>query len=229
VPTNGAPPKYAWLGSAGVASESPTGLVVQDGVTYVPQTGGPLQTQGVALPKPDNAAIPYVMVVPQSVIDETAAMAKQLTNAEEAERAIEFGEDIDPTWEMNLKRSQAKADELASIVGIAEILDFLDIPKDLAELAEHALGSIGLDVVFKWFHESAAKLSKCADNHRDLHICRYEYHKREINLGPVHLEWPDFTWEPNVYECEDYGPQPNGSGRIRFCFYEVHIFPWEAE
>ena len=89
VPVNGSPPKYAWLGATGMASSSPTGLIVQNGVTYVPQTGRPLQTQGLALPEPDNAASPYVMILAPWVIEGTAAVARQLTNAEEARRAAE--------------------------------------------------------------------------------------------------------------------------------------------
>jgi YD repeat-containing protein len=54
------PPKYAWLGAAGVASELPSGVIAQDGVTYVPQTGQPLQTQPVELPLPTNSGNPYV-------------------------------------------------------------------------------------------------------------------------------------------------------------------------
>jgi hypothetical protein len=58
-----APPKYAWLGAAGVAGELPSGVITQDGITYVPQTGRPLQTEGVTLPAPDNAATPFTRPV----------------------------------------------------------------------------------------------------------------------------------------------------------------------
>jgi YD repeat-containing protein len=54
------PPQYAWLGAAGVASELPSGVIAQDGATYVPQTGQPLQTQPVELPLPTNSGNPYV-------------------------------------------------------------------------------------------------------------------------------------------------------------------------
>jgi hypothetical protein len=52
------PPKYAWLGAAGVAGELPSGVITQDGVTYVPIIGRPLQTEGIPLPLPENAATP---------------------------------------------------------------------------------------------------------------------------------------------------------------------------
>ena len=55
-----APPKYAWLGADGLTSELPSGAVTQDGTTYVPQTGRPLQTEPVELPLPVNSINPYV-------------------------------------------------------------------------------------------------------------------------------------------------------------------------
>jgi hypothetical protein len=54
-----APPKYAWLGAAGVAGELSSGVITQDGVSYVPVTGRPLQAEGVVLPAPDNASTPF--------------------------------------------------------------------------------------------------------------------------------------------------------------------------
>ena len=78
-----APPKYAWLGAAGVAGELPSGVITQDGVTYVPQTGRPLQTEGVPLPAPENAASAYADPLAPWVLEGTEAVAKQLTNAEQ--------------------------------------------------------------------------------------------------------------------------------------------------
>jgi YD repeat-containing protein len=91
-PLNGPPPtKYSWLGAAGVSSEQPSGLVTQDGVTYVPQTGRPLQTQGTALPTPDNAATAYVSTIEAGIEASTAAAsAQQVANAEQARIALEL-------------------------------------------------------------------------------------------------------------------------------------------
>jgi hypothetical protein len=58
-----APPKYAWLGASGLTSELPSGVITQDGITYVPVTGRPLQTEGVALPAIQNAATPFTRPV----------------------------------------------------------------------------------------------------------------------------------------------------------------------
>jgi len=106
VPLNGTPPtKYSWLGAAGIASESPSGLITQDGTTYVPQTGRPLATQGTRIPAPEDAAAAYAITLAPWVIEGTAAVAKQLTNAEQAQKALEAankpaGETpfIPPSW-----------------------------------------------------------------------------------------------------------------------------------
>jgi DNA-binding beta-propeller fold protein YncE len=58
--TKSAPPKYAWLGATGLASELPSGTITQDGSTYVPQTGRPLQTEEIEAPQPLNAVNAYV-------------------------------------------------------------------------------------------------------------------------------------------------------------------------
>jgi YD repeat-containing protein len=53
------PPKYAWLGADGITSELSSGVVAHDGVTYVPLTGEPLQTQPVEIPLPNKYYEPY--------------------------------------------------------------------------------------------------------------------------------------------------------------------------
>jgi YD repeat-containing protein len=51
VPNKGeAPPKYAWLGAAGVATELATGISTEDGESYVPQVARYLQTASVVPP-----------------------------------------------------------------------------------------------------------------------------------------------------------------------------------
>jgi hypothetical protein len=85
-----APPKYAWLGAADVAGELPSGVITQDGVTYVPQTGRALQTQAVDPPLPINAISEYVLVMPSwsgAVIAQEGA--RRLTEAEQERHARE--------------------------------------------------------------------------------------------------------------------------------------------
>ena len=91
VPAQGTtPPEYAWLGAAGIASELSSGAIAQDGVTYVPQLGKPLQTQGVALPIPVNAATPFISTIEPWVAGVAAeSAARQVAAAEAARRALE--------------------------------------------------------------------------------------------------------------------------------------------
>ena len=89
VPLNGTPPtKYSWLGAAGVASESSSGLVTQDGTTYVPQTGRSLDTQGTRVPVPEDAAVAYTDPLSPWVIEGTEAASQQRVNTREAEKAL---------------------------------------------------------------------------------------------------------------------------------------------
>jgi YD repeat-containing protein len=73
-----APPKYAWLGAVGVAGELPSGVITQDGVTYVPQTGRALQSESLAPNKPDNTPTMFVSTI-ESIAGEAAASSAQLT------------------------------------------------------------------------------------------------------------------------------------------------------
>lgn len=50
VPVNGTPPKYAWLGAAGLSTEFATGATASTGAGYIPQLGRALQTQPVTPP-----------------------------------------------------------------------------------------------------------------------------------------------------------------------------------
>jgi hypothetical protein len=62
VPSGSAPPKYAWLGGAGIASERSTGIVTEGATSYIPQIGKPLQNEEVeppGLPGGSGAGTPY--------------------------------------------------------------------------------------------------------------------------------------------------------------------------
>jgi YD repeat-containing protein len=89
VPSGGTPPKYAWLGAFGVTSESPTGAIVQDGTTYVPQTGRPLQREPVTTPNPQNFLNQYVSTFEEWPEYTAGIVAEQVANALEARRAVE--------------------------------------------------------------------------------------------------------------------------------------------
>jgi streptogramin lyase len=84
------PPKYSWLGAAGVASELPSGVITQDGVSYVPQTGRPLQTEGVALLAISSSATPFARPVEAWVGSKAGeGAARELAKAEQEQQERE--------------------------------------------------------------------------------------------------------------------------------------------
>ena len=86
VPNKEAPPTFAWLGADGVAGELPSGVITQDGITYVPQTGQPLQINGVALPAPENAAASFTRPIEAWVGSRSGeGAARELSKAQELE------------------------------------------------------------------------------------------------------------------------------------------------
>ncbi len=101
----GAPPKYSWLGAEGVARELPSGVITQDGITYVPQTGRPLQTEGVALIAIGNSATLFTRPVEAWVGAQAGeGAARELAKAEQ-ERAER--EAVTSRREKNRSRTQA--------------------------------------------------------------------------------------------------------------------------
>ncbi len=68
VPTTEKPEdKYGWLGTVGVSPSLPSGSIVQDGATYVPQLGAALQTTTTPEPAVSNVVTPFVITVPPFV------------------------------------------------------------------------------------------------------------------------------------------------------------------
>ena len=66
VPVGGkAPPKYAWLGAAGIASELASGVITEGATSYVPQIGRALQSEAVEPPglqEGSGGGAPYTFV-----------------------------------------------------------------------------------------------------------------------------------------------------------------------
>jgi YD repeat-containing protein len=64
VPTTEKPTdKYGWLGTLGITPTLPSGAIVQDGATYVPQLGAPLQTEATPEPAVVNTVAPFTITV----------------------------------------------------------------------------------------------------------------------------------------------------------------------
>jgi hypothetical protein len=85
------PPKYAWLGAAGIFSEpSSTGRIVQDGITYVPQLGRSLQApENLAPAIPTNSANAFTSPTVAAVAAYGAATAAQEVAQREQQDAEE--------------------------------------------------------------------------------------------------------------------------------------------
>ncbi len=101
VPTTSNPPKYSWLGADGVASE-PSGDITQDGNTYIPLTGLPLQTEGIELPlppkfdegtfeKPNAEGATYAEISSALSVAENVAAKQAVGGPRALEASEEFG------------------------------------------------------------------------------------------------------------------------------------------
>jgi tripartite motif-containing protein 71 len=102
VPSEGkAPPKYAWLGAAGIFTETTfeSGVSTQNGVSYIPQIARDLQTAPIvppgAFPNGQGTGSPYSSEIPGWYISlsnaesETTAAAYQKKLEEEARKRAE--------------------------------------------------------------------------------------------------------------------------------------------
>lgn len=92
VPTTSSPPKYSWLGAAGVADTLPSGVTNQGGTSYAPLIARTLQTNGVAIPAAISTNTPYVNVNSSWLWENAgAASARQIEAGNAARRALEAG------------------------------------------------------------------------------------------------------------------------------------------
>jgi YD repeat-containing protein len=222
VPSNGTPPKFAWLGAMGIASESPTGVIVQNGKAYVPQTGRPLQTEAFVLPAADNMVNPFEITIAPWAVEDTAAMAQQLTAAEEARRAIEYETDPVEVHYMNKTKAREVAENLANAESLGALAAALSIPVDWIDGALNVVTGLLLGDVFNWFEETAEMMWTCGNNKWDIqghkpNICKIQYDV--IHAGGE--TFVDFTTKTKVWECFD------NSGET--CFHEVYSHKKEVE
>jgi YD repeat-containing protein len=92
--SKGEPPKYAYQGASGITSEGPTGRIVQDGITYVPQTGTMLEPpEDLAPATPTNHNEAYVSN-PNNPADQAGAqeIGAQIAKREQENREREEAE-----------------------------------------------------------------------------------------------------------------------------------------
>ncbi len=92
--SKGEPPKYAYQGASGLTSEGSTGRIVQDGITYVPQTGAMLQPpEDLAPATPTNHNTAYTSN-PNNPADQAGAqfIGAQIAKREQENREREEAE-----------------------------------------------------------------------------------------------------------------------------------------
>jgi YD repeat-containing protein len=89
VPTTTKPPKYSWLGAGDVAAELPSGIIAQNGLSYVPELGRTLQTEGITIPTPVNISSLFVSTVEPWVEGVIAASSAHLLALSEAAKKAE--------------------------------------------------------------------------------------------------------------------------------------------
>jgi YD repeat-containing protein len=234
VPTTSNPPKYSWLGAAGVATEFASGANASRGVGYVPQLGRPLQTQPITPPgaAPDGSYIsPYISSISAADWQASAAYGAEAPMRQAAreqaayEAAMAGAQVIDPEKTMNRSRARSLGETYLNLQGMAEVASLLDIPGDVIELIGGAFGAeLGLNDAFTWLSRAGQKLIKCSENNRSdalgkpLNLCRLGYAEIQVEfLGHSIAQFIDFAVEPTVMECEE----PLVGGVL--CSAEVHI------
>ncbi|MCW3033330.1 MAG: putative large secreted protein [Solirubrobacterales bacterium] len=148
----GAPPRYAWLGAAGVSTERKTGLFTDGGTSYVPQTGMPLQTEQVeppGLPGGSGGGNAYSLEEEAWNIHGAErvgaeAPGKEAGREREAaeaacranEEACVFGEVVDPTGHHLYAQGkvQTLAVELEKMAGWASLGKLLELIPKIGDL-----------------------------------------------------------------------------------------------
>jgi YD repeat-containing protein len=125
VPTTSNPPKYSWLGADGIASELPSGDITQDGNTYIPLTGQPLQTEPIELPLPPKYYNTYVRPDGEAGNIVPGVLSQRNTEslaAEQAAAAAGESEIEDPSGLASYRQTKERADQLWADAAKAEAL-----------------------------------------------------------------------------------------------------------
>ncbi len=230
VPNAGkAPPKFAWLGAAGVESSFSTGVITFGSTSYVPQTGRALQSEAVeppGLPGGSGAGAPYTMQEEPWNMQGAARAGAEAPGLEAArERAAMEAALLasDPTTYVTMHRMPARqmGKELNEIGSIGEFLNlFLAVPDTIEKLIEDTLISHfeNIDQALNWFHNAGQKLMKCGHNPSVfLRVCKFEYDEFKWSVAGFTVEFPNpWGMRPVVEECYDFGANVD-------CVHTVHV------
>ncbi len=238
VPNGGkAPPKFAFLGAAGIESSFSTGVITYGSTSYVPQTGRALQSEQIEAPGLGGGSglgTPYVMQEEPWNMQGAASSAAEAPGREAAREQEAFNSAFKDPWVQsfyNLKEAEDKAEEFFEAESTAVVLSMFDLPEKFIEVLGKFAGEevSQFSDAYKWLYDAGEKLRKCAGNKRDLHHCRFEYDQNEYTpsvplpagLGsislPVTFSWPNWSVEPVVYECKFFSTGGHE------CPDEVHI------
>jgi hypothetical protein len=221
------PPKFAWLGAAGIASSLSSGVITYGATSYVPQLGRALQAEAVEAPgiapHGTGADVAYSAQEEPWVFQGAAAEGAEAPGLEAAreqaalEAAWAAATDPKERFYMNKEKARNLAEKLWAAQTIGELASVFSIPADWIEAAVALVSGVGDQTVFDWFKEAAGKMWKCGNNKwnivgaQKVDICRIEYNVIHA-LGQTFV---DFTSSAYVWECFKVGDDP--------CFHEVFV------
>ncbi len=185
VPTTSNPPSYSWLGADGVASELPSGDITQDGNTYIPLIGRPLQTEPIELPLPVNTVNALSDAEPQWLAEQAgisgAEEATAVNNAKKALEAANAPAIEDPIAHYRAWEAAQISERLLRLVAAGDLTEALGtVFGTLADYVDGFILAKGLtEVAFTWLEEYGQFLEACV---RALHAnsdshggCRASY------------------------------------------------------
>ncbi|HEY3946162.1 MAG TPA: 6-bladed beta-propeller [Solirubrobacteraceae bacterium] len=201
VPTTSNPPKYSWLGADGIASELPSGDITQDGNTYIPLTGQPLQTQPVELPLPINTITPFTDAAPPWVGEQAGLSgAEEIAAANEAKKAVE-GPIEDPIDHYRAWEAEQKSEQLLRLVAAGDLTEALGaLFGTLADYVDGYILAKGLtEIAFTWLEEFGQFLGACV---RELRANKDSHGGCRASYSDI-LSLPDFWIKPEISYCLD--------------------------
>ncbi|MGH2911239.1 MAG: hypothetical protein ACRDJ3_02050 [Solirubrobacteraceae bacterium] len=207
VPNEGkVPPKYAWLGAAGVGSETSfsSGIVNEGGASYVPQIARTLQTAPVvppgAFPNGQGTGKQYVAELPGWIATVNAAeaardMAEYIAKQEAEQQAAlaaalaGAGEGEDPVRYLTAAEAESIGRKLVHLTTLGEAADFLvGVPDGLIKLVEGALTEHwdGVKKAMDWFKTAGEKLLQCAN---ESFTCKFAFKEFGLKFSLVSFDF----------------------------------------
>jgi streptogramin lyase len=208
------PPKFAWLGAAGIESSFTTGVVTYGATSYVPQTARPLQSEAVeppGLPGGSGAGAPYTMQEEPWNMQGAARAGAEAPGLEAAreqaalEAALAAAVAHDPVVMLSMADARIKGEGFLKIATVAELASVLgSIPTDLVDLViGQVVDHFSIDIGLDWFHKAGAKLIKCSYMYKQgFGKCLFRYSESSISVfGHTIVSWVYLGDEPEVEKC----------------------------